>query len=172
VLQPCKGATEPREVQICPNRWSKTWSIWSTAPNIGNPGFRKKIKRDSTRIKQAVLLNGKMVKHWDSPAIIIGGVEDHVHALFSQSKKHALMKIVEEVKKGSSKWMKTDGPRNKDFYWQSGYAAFSVNESNVPDVRKYIENQEEHHREMMFQDELRLLLDRHHIAYDERFLWD
>jgi REP element-mobilizing transposase RayT len=111
-------------------------------------------------------------KHWDSPAIIIGGVQDHVHVLFSQSKKHALMKIVEEVKKGSSKWMKTDGPRNKDFYWQNGYAAFSVSESNVLDVRKYIENQEEHHREMTFQDELRLLLDRHHIAYDERFLWD
>jgi len=111
-------------------------------------------------------------KHWASPAILIGGVQDHVHVLFSQSKKHALIKIVEEVKKGSSKWMKTGGSRNKDFYWQNGYAAFSVSESNVLDVRKYIENQEEHHREMTFQDELRLLLDRHHIAYDERFLWD
>ena len=111
-------------------------------------------------------------KEWDSPAIIIGGVEDHVHALFSQSKRHALMKIVEEVKKGSSKWMKTDGPRNKDFYWQNGYAAFSVSESNVPEVKEYIQNQEEHHRNMSFQDELRALLDRHHIEYDERYLWD
>lgn len=111
-------------------------------------------------------------KHWDSPAIIIGGVEDHVHALFSQSKKHSLMKTVEEVKKGSSKWMKTDGPRNKEFYWQNGYAAFSVSESNVPEVKEYIRNQEEHHRTMTFQDELRALLDRHHIEYDERYVWD
>ena len=110
-------------------------------------------------------------KKWDSPAIIIGGVEDHVHALFSLSKNHALKKIVEEVKKGSSKWMKTDGPRNKDFYWQNGYAAFSVSESNVPEVKRYIQNQEEH-REMTFQYELRTLLNRHRIDYDERYLWD
>ncbi len=63
---------------------------------------------------------------WDSPALAIGGTEDHVHVLFSLSKNYPLMKIVEEVKKGSSKWMKVDGPRNKDFHWQSGYAAFSV----------------------------------------------
>ena len=68
--------------------------------------------------------------------------------------------------------MKTDGPRNKDFYWQNGYAAFSVSESNAPEVKKYIQNQEEHHRKMTFQDELRKLLDRHHIDYDERYLWD
>ncbi|HTK75373.1 MAG TPA: transposase [Gemmataceae bacterium] len=54
-------------------------------------------------------------KQWDSPALVIGGVEDHVHALFVLSKNHALKKIVEEVKKGTSKWMKSDGPRNKDF---------------------------------------------------------
>jgi putative transposase len=111
-------------------------------------------------------------KQWDSPAIIIGGIEDHVHALFLQSKSHALKKIVEEVKKGSSKWMKTDGPRNKKFYWQNGYAAFSVSESNKPDVKKYIENQEELHLKMTYQDELRMLLDRHHMEYDERYLWD
>ena len=111
-------------------------------------------------------------KQWDSPAIIIGGVEDHVHALLSLSKNHPLKKIVEEVKKGSSKWMKIDGPRNKDFYWQNGYAAFSVSESNAPEVKNYIQNQEEHHRKMTFQDELRKLLDRHHIDYDERYLWD
>lgn len=79
-------------------------------------------------------------KQWESPALIIGGVEDHVHALFSLSKKHALMTIVEEVKKGSSKWMKAEGPQNKDFYWQNGYSAFSVSESNVPQVKEYIRN--------------------------------
>ena len=75
---------------------------------------------------------------WDSPALIIGGVEDHVHALFSLSKKYALSKIVEEVKKSSSQWMKTDGPHNSNFYWQAGDAAFSVSPSNVGDVTRYI----------------------------------
>ena len=111
-------------------------------------------------------------KEWESPAIIIGGVEDHVHALFALSKNHALKKIVEEVKKGSSKWMKSDGPKNVDFYWQAGYGAFSVSQSNEVSVRQYIANQEEHHRKMTFQDELRALLRRHQIEFDERYIWD
>jgi len=111
-------------------------------------------------------------KQWDSPALVIGGVDDHVHALFSLSKNHAFKKLVEEVKKGSSKWMKIDGPKNKGFYWQGGYAAFSVSQSNVGELRQYIENQEEHHRTMTFQDELRALFARHGIQFDERYVWD
>jgi putative transposase len=111
-------------------------------------------------------------KQWDSPALAIGGVEDHIHALFALSKNHPLSKIVEEVKKGSSKWMKSAGPGNRDFQWQAGYGAFSVSQSNLDAVRRYIEGQEEHHRTMTFQDELRALLRRHGIAFDERYLWD
>jgi REP element-mobilizing transposase RayT len=111
-------------------------------------------------------------QQWDSPSIVIGGGDDHVHALFSLSKNHPLKKIVEEVKKGSSKWMKSDGPQNPDFHWQAGYAAFSVSHSNLDGVSRYIENEEEHHRKMSFQDELRALLKRHEIALDERFIWD
>ena len=111
-------------------------------------------------------------KEWDSPALIIGGVDDHVHALFSLSKNHALKKIVEEVKKGSSKWMKHEGTGNVDFYWQNGYAAFSVSVSNEDAVKRYIANQEEHHRKMTFQDELRALFKRHQVACDERYVWD
>ena len=111
-------------------------------------------------------------KAWESPAIVIGGMADHVHALFTLSKNHALKKIVEEVKKGSSKWMKTDGPRHADFFWQAGYGAFSVSQSSVDSVKRYIENQEEHHRRMTFQDELRALFRRHGIEFDERYVWD
>jgi putative transposase len=112
-------------------------------------------------------------KQCDCPALVIGGVEDHVHALFSLSKNHALKWIVEEVKKGSSKWMKTsEGTGNKDFQWQGGYAGFSVSQSNVPQLRTYIENQVEHHRKITFQDELRLLFKRHEIEFDERYVWD
>jgi putative transposase len=109
---------------------------------------------------------------WDSPALAIGGVEDHVHALFMLSKNHPLIKIVEEVKKGSSKWAKTAGPKNPAFQWQAGYGAFSVSQSNLDEVQHYIENQEEHHRRMTYQDELRALFRRHGIAFDERYVWD
>jgi len=109
---------------------------------------------------------------WDSPAITIGGVEDHVHVLFALSKNHPLKKIVEEVKKGSSKWTKTDGPRNLEFHWQAGYAAFSVSQSNLDEVKRYIENQEEHHRKLTFQEELRAFYRRHEIEFDERYVWD
>lgn len=95
-----------------------------------------------------------------------------MHALVSLSKNHALKKIVEEVKKGSSKWMKTNGPRNLEFYWQAGYGAFSVSQSNVEAVKRYIQEQERHHRKMTFQDELRALFRRHKIEFDERYVWD
>ena len=111
-------------------------------------------------------------KQWDSLALVIGGMEDHVHTLFSLSKNHALKKIIEEVKKGSSKWIKTQDPKLADFYWQNGYSAFSVSQSNVADVMRYVEHQEEHHRKMTFQDELRALFEKHEIVYDERYVWD
>lgn len=112
-------------------------------------------------------------KQWESPALVIGGTEDHLHALFSLSKNYALKKIVEEVKKGSSKWMKTNkGANNRDFQWQRGYAGFSVSQSNVEEVRRYIQNQAEHHRTMTFQGELRALFKRHGIEFDEQYVWD
>jgi putative transposase len=92
-------------------------------------------------------------KQWESPALVIGGMEDHVHALFALSKNQPLKKLVEEVKKGSSRWMKVDGPGVQQFSWQAGYAAFSVSQSSVEAVQDYIERQEEHHRKISFQDE-------------------
>ena len=132
---------------------------------------RKPWLRDAIR-ESLFAYQAGIFKECESPAIVIGGVEDHVHALFSLSKNHALKKIVEEVKKGSSKWMKTDGTKNKDFHWQNGYSAFSVSESNVATVKRYIENQSKHHRKMTFQDELRALLTRHGVEFDERYVWD
>jgi putative transposase len=111
-------------------------------------------------------------REWDSAAIVIGGEADHVHALFALSKNHALKRIVEEVKKGSSIWAKVDGPMIPDFQWQAGYAAFSVSESNAERVREYIENQDKHHQRITFQEELRALLRRHGIVSDERYVWD
>src|SRR5207244_3087336 len=67
-----------------------------------------------------------ILRQWDSPALEVGGVAGHVHLLFCLSKNHALKKVVEEVKKGSSKWLKTQGPAFDGFHWQAGYGAFSV----------------------------------------------
>ena len=111
-------------------------------------------------------------RQWDSPALIIGGVADHVHALFLLSKNHALKTIVEEVKKGSSKWMKQEGARIERFYWQAGYGAFSVSQSNVEAVKHYIKNQPDHHRAQTFQEELRALFRKHEMEFDERYVWD
>ena len=108
----------------------------------------------------------------DSPAIIIGGVEDHVHILCLLSRKFAIMKLIEEAKTETSKWLKKQSPDLSDFAWQGGYGAFSVSESNIPQVKKYIANQENHHKKMSFQDEFRELCKRHGIELDERYAWD
>ncbi len=113
-----------------------------------------------------------ILKEWDSPTILINSVKDHVHILFSLSKNHAVSKIVEEAKKGSSKWLKTKASSLASFHWQNGYGAFSVSQSGVEEVRKYIANQKEHHRKKGFQEEFREFLNRYEVAYDEKYVWD
>ena len=99
-----------------------------------------------------------------------GGVADHIHALFSLSRTVSIADVVEEVKKGSSKWVKQQGVPS--FAWQAGYAAFSISESQKPAVLRYIEQQVEHHKKESFQEEVRTFLMRHGVAYDERYVWD
>ena len=104
------------------------------------------------------------------PALKVGGVADHVHLLFALSKTVALSQAVEEVKKGSSKWAKDAVHPN--FYWQSGYGAFSVSRSNEAQGAAYVDGQEEHHRARTFQDEFRAFLRKHGLDCDERYVWD
>jgi REP element-mobilizing transposase RayT len=111
-----------------------------------------------------------VLDHLGSPSIQTGGTRDHVHVLFSQSRTLAIAKVVEEVKKSSSKWMKGHGVTA--FTWQAGYAVFSVSESQKAAVVRYIRRQEEHHRRVGFQDEMREFLARHRVSYDERYIWD
>ena len=106
----------------------------------------------------------------DCPPVRVGGMPDHVHLLFVLSKTTALSKVVEGVKKESSKWAKQHV--RPDFYWQSGYGAFSVSPSNADAVRAYIDGQEEHHRARSFQDEFRGMLRLHDVEWDERYVWD
>ncbi|MCF6312786.1 MAG: IS200/IS605 family transposase [Verrucomicrobiales bacterium] len=111
-------------------------------------------------------------KNLNSPTLAINSVEDHIHILFMLHRTIPLSKAVEDIKKSSSKWLKTQSPALTTFSWQTGYGAFSVSESNVDAVKRYIANQADHHRKVSFQDELRSFLTKHHITFDERYLWD
>jgi putative transposase len=106
------------------------------------------------------------------PSIITRSVSDHIHILCNLSRTITIAKLLEEVKTSSSEWVKTQAREAADFHWQNGYGAFSVSQSNVEHVKEYIANQEDHHKQMTYQDEFRLFLKRHNIEYDERYVWD
>ena len=111
-------------------------------------------------------------KNLESFPVEINGVADHVHILCLLSRKIALMKLIEELKSHSSRWIKTKGSKYKNFYWQNGYGGFSVNPTEIEIVRKYILNQEMHHKKCTFQDEYRAFLKKYNIEYDVRYVWD
>jgi REP element-mobilizing transposase RayT len=113
-----------------------------------------------------------ILKNIDSPAILVGGVADHVHVLSLLSRKFAIKDVVEEAKTETSKWLKKRAQNLAEFHWQSGYGIFSVSESNVEQVKHYIAHQEQHHQRMSFQEEFRKLCERHGVAIDERYVWD
>ncbi|MCM4161757.1 IS200/IS605 family transposase [Antarcticibacterium flavum] len=115
---------------------------------------------------------GGICKKLDCHALIIGGHNDHVHILCLLSKKIALMKLIEELKSHSSKWIKTKGLEYENFYWQNGYGAFSVNPSEVDKVSTYITNQFDHHRKRTFQEEYLTFLNNYNVDYDEKYVWD
>jgi putative transposase len=104
--------------------------------------------------------------------MVIGGVEDHVHILARQSKRIALSDWIRDLKANSSSWIKGQGSGLSQFSWQSGYGAFSVGAEGVEATRKYILDQEEHHKHVSFQDELRQILIEHGIEPDEAHLWN
>ena len=101
----------------------------------------------------------------------LGGHHDHIHICCLLSKKIAQTKLLETVKKDSSKWIKTKGERYGDFHWQDGYGIFSVNPTEVDKVVEYIDNQHEHHKRYTFQTELLAFLKKYGVKYDEQYLW-
>lgn len=114
----------------------------------------------------------KIFRALKSPALAIDGTRDHIHSLFALSRVITIADVVEEVKTESSKWIKTKGLEFRNFHWQSGYGAFSIGQSQVASVKRYIQSQKEHHRRVTFQDEFRKFLKRYEIEYDERYVWD
>ena len=146
---------------------SRLWThlIFSTKDRF--PFLRDKVLRGEMHAYLA-----EMLRVHDCQTLIVGGVEDHAHSLFALSRSHSIASVVKEVKRTSSGWIKTTSRKMSKFYWQGGYAAFSVSQSNLADVIRYIENQEEHHKRVPFQDEYRAFLKAYGIEFDERYVWD
>ena len=128
--------------------------------------------RDKTTHDALHAYLGGVSKTLECPPLIIGGVEHHVHLLCRFSRTITQAEWVKELKRVSNLWLQEQGRHYADFEWQGGYADFSVSQSNLEQVKQYIAGQEEHHRKMTFQDELRALLRKHEIVFDERYLWD
>ena len=114
----------------------------------------------------------KIFRELKSPSLAIDGTNDHVHIVFSLARVITIADLVEEVKTSSSKWIKTKGREFRNFHWQRGYGGFSIGQSNVAALKRYIRNQKEHHRHVTFQEEYCKFLKAYGIDYDEKYVWD
>jgi len=115
---------------------------------------------------------GGIARQYQSRLLSAGGTANHVHLLVSQSKNIALSDVLEELKKSSSKWIKTQGAEFGRFHWQDGYGAFSIGASQIPAVTAYLARQKQHHQKKSFQEEFIELLEKYGIEYAEKYLWD
>ncbi|MEI8114804.1 MAG: transposase [Bacteroidia bacterium] len=127
------------------------------------------IRQEEKKVLYAYI--GTILKDNGSIPILINGTNDHMHILCVMSKNSSLASLVEEIKRHSSRWIKTMDPHYKQFAWQGGYAGFSVSQSIHDKTKRYIANQEEHHKKMTFREELLVFLKEYEIEYDERYLW-
>lgn len=107
-----------------------------------------------------------------SQAYRVGGTEDHIHIACTLPRTLSMAKLLEEIKKSSSIWMKQQEQGILHFSWQAGYGIFSLGKSQLPALLQYIDNQEEHHRTRTFKEELLELLEKYGVEYDEKYLWD
>jgi REP element-mobilizing transposase RayT len=110
--------------------------------------------------------------HRDCEAYRVGGVNDHVHLAIRLGRTISQADLIEIIKTTSSAWIKKQGNSYHSFHWQRGYGAFSIGYSQLKSLIHYIDTQKEHHRKKTFQEEYRELLNKYHIAYDERYVWD
>lgn len=127
---------------------------------------------DDTIEKRLFAYLGQACKNLDCNPIQVGGYRNHVHILCTLSRVITQAKLLEEIKKTSSKWIKLQGEAYKEFYWQDGYGAFSVNHRKIETVKNYIINQKQHHEKRDYKTEFRAFLEHYQIEYDERYVWD
>lgn len=118
-----------------------------------------------------------ILKNLSCPVIRIGAVTDHMHILYFQSRTKTVADVVAGVKREGSRWIKKQSwarmnPDFSQFRWQSVYGVFSISESNLDDVARYIDEQMDHHKRITFQGEYRAFLKRHNVPFDERYVWE
>ena len=133
--------------------------------------FSTKERRPSSRAEWRPRLHsylGGIIRRMNGVAEIVGGVDDHVHLMASLRPVHCLADVMRDLKKDSTNWVKDNLDRR--FAWQEGYAAFTVSPSATDAVRSYIRRQESHHRKHSFVDELKELLGKAGVAYEEKYL--
>ncbi len=126
---------------------------------------------DSLRPKLHAYLAGAC-RAVGSEAYRVGGIDDHVHIACTLPRTLTVSKLLEEIKKSSSAWVKEQNTQFGAFSWQAGYGAFSLGQSQLPALLDYIDNQREHHQSRTFKEELLDFLNRYGIEYDERYIWD
>ena len=114
---------------------------------------------------------GGIIKGEGGVLFEIGGMSDHIHMAIKLKPVHSLSDIMQKVKGNSSKWMNEQNRLTGRFSWQDGYGAFSVSESQISTVMRYVREQAKHHRRQSFKDEFIQLLKRHGVEYGERYLW-
>lgn len=132
-----------------------------------NPWINDQIRDDLHAYMASIL------KNLDSPALIINSMADHIHLLYRFSKTITVADVMEEIKKSSSKWVKTQPHGNPSFYWQRGYGAFSLSGSHLDVVTRYIANQQEHHKKMTYREEVERLMKKYNVReYDPEYYWD
>jgi len=115
---------------------------------------------------------GGILKKRKCPLVEINSVVDHLHLLCRFDRNITIADLLRDLKASSSGFIKNKYQDLRGFQWQSGYGVFSVSQSQVPRVRKYIVDQEKHHLRQSYQEELRKLLIKHEIEFDERYVWD
>jgi putative transposase len=115
---------------------------------------------------------GGVVEKLNGTLLIAGSVADHIHLLVAHPRTCAPSELIQQIKIGSSKWLKTKDARFADFHWQSGYGIFSISPSHRVELEAYIANQAEHHRKVSFQEEYLRLLKKYDLQFDENYLWD
>ena len=133
--------------------------------------YRKRLLLENWRDDLFAYIGGTVREH-EGVLIKSGGIEDHAHLLVRFHPKFAISSTIQMFKANSSKWINQTQKTPSRFEWQRGYGAFSVSQSMVETVKKYIGNQEEHHREKTFREEYLLMLKRHEIEFDERYVFD
>lgn len=113
-----------------------------------------------------------IVENNKSKLILANGTENHVHLLISLGKTISISELIGDIKRDSSSWIKKQDSMFQNFYWQEGYGAFSVGQTEDQLVIEYIKNQKEHHKTKDYKTEFREFLKKYNVEYDEKYVWD